>query len=682
MPSFFRFFRMAANNVSIDPEFTRICSEATLQSKKEGFFLVYAESVEDQLGEKWIHKTFSKLSTDEERISICYSDPQVREAILSTMKHVRPLYRAKDPVIAQQKLLEGHKEMSNGDNAKALILFTQALLRAMSADSEPSKTLPHAFAARSEVLFEMGKYQESIKDIQLAIREGFPENRRFQLYWRMARCHRHLGETAKARVCLQLSLKLLENASSKDQHSRIIILEEMEALQKSVTSTTQQENKEMKPGLPAVVGGENRSMPGASSYLKVAHSDNKGRYCVTRNAIAAGDCIVAEHPYASVLLPEMGGTHCHHCFQRLETAVGCPTCSGVAFCSSECRDKALTTYHQHECRYLGLMLGSGMSILCMLALRIITQEPEGLHFFCRLKPHLTTDGKGSNKKCELDSHAKEYLRVWNLETHKEERTPHDFFQRTLMAVFLLRILQDSGKFFPAKEKNAGKNEDEYSVNADEIFIGALLLHHLQLLQFNAHEIFETVVRQKGIIKGSKTVYLGVGLYPTVSFFNHDCYPALARHFVGSALILHALRPLKSGEEVPENYGPVYTKHSLEYRQRQLQCRYWFCCHCKSCSENWPDLEKLTNSKPVFRKGTGRKRDDLNNQLGTLICDLFDPALNLTEEGDVSRATQLLAEFVNSTDELGVRPPHRETQLAADALHLCLADKGNVFVLKQ
>jgi len=63
---------------------------------------------------------------------------------------------------------------------------------------------------------------------------------------------------------------------------------------------------------------------------------------------------------------------------------------------------------------------------------------------------------------------------------------------------------------------------------DEIFIGSLLLHNLQLLQFNAHEIFETCMEACNKFQGSKNVYVGVGIYPTVAMFNHDCHPALAR----------------------------------------------------------------------------------------------------------------------------------------------------------
>lgn len=63
---------------------------------------------------------------------------------------------------------------------------------------------------------------------------------------------------------------------------------------------------------------------------------------------------------------------------------------------------------------------------------------------------------------------------------------------------------------------------------DEILTASLILHHLQVLQFNAHEIYETRVSAVGQTRGSKTVYTAVGVYPTVALFNHECAPAVTR----------------------------------------------------------------------------------------------------------------------------------------------------------
>jgi len=44
------------------------------------------------------------------------------------------------------------------------------------------------------------------------------------------------------------------------------------------------------------------------------------------------------------------------------------------------------SYHRYECHYIDLLVGSGMSILCHLALRIVTQS--GLQHFLDIKDTL------------------------------------------------------------------------------------------------------------------------------------------------------------------------------------------------------------------------------------------------------------------------------------------------------
>lgn len=44
---------------------------------------------------------------------------------------------------------------------------------------------------------------------------------------------------------------------------------------------------------------------------------NLGRFVVASEQVKTGDTLVVEEPYVACLLPEMFGTHCHHCFERL-----------------------------------------------------------------------------------------------------------------------------------------------------------------------------------------------------------------------------------------------------------------------------------------------------------------------------------------------------------------------------
>ena len=65
------------------------------------------------------------------------------------------------------------------------------------------------------------------------------------------------------------------------------------------------------------------------------------------------------------------------------------------------------------------------------------------------------------------------------------RTDKDFFDRTFMALFLFQCLRASG-FLPTYKHRYDENDK--SITEDEIYIASLILRHLQLLQFNAHEI--------------------------------------------------------------------------------------------------------------------------------------------------------------------------------------------------
>lgn len=117
---------------------------------------------------------------------------------------------------------------------------------------------------------------------------------------------------------------------------------------------------------------------------------------------------------------------------------------------------------------------------------------------------------------------------------------------------------------------------------------------MQAIQFNAHEIYETVSNKVHKFQKSRINYIGVGIYEVGALFNHECYPSVTRHFNGTHLIFNTIRPHQAGQVIAENYGPIFTKQNLGTRQRNLSSRYWFKCQCNACQEDWPILDKLHN----------------------------------------------------------------------------------------
>lgn len=104
------------------------------------------------------------------------------------------------------------------------------------------------------------------------------------------------------------------------------------------------------------------------------------------------------------MLPEYMGKNCSHCFKTMKAPIPCFTCTKVMFCSLRCRDIACSTYHKYECKLVDLFISSGMSIICYLAYRSISQKPlqwflDNKHLFDK---HDKTSGQTKEQKVNRD----------------------------------------------------------------------------------------------------------------------------------------------------------------------------------------------------------------------------------------------------------------------------------------
>ena len=122
-----------------------------------------------------------------------------------------------------------------------------------------------------------------------------------------------------------------------------------------------------------------------------------------------------------------------------------------------------------------------------------------------------------------------YLNLFNLVGLDSERWPEDQFNRAMMSVCLLKILK-STSYFPIKS-----NEDTFT--SDETFIGSLMMRHMNVLQFNAHEIYEFFRGDRSKMRPNKNNLIGVGVYPQASYFNHSCHPGTSRYNIGKTMVL-------------------------------------------------------------------------------------------------------------------------------------------------
>lgn len=81
-------------------------------------------------GDIWTSGTFGRIDDDEGRVKAVFADAKVKDIVADTLAKVKPLFRDKDAEISRRRRLEGYQLAAIGEHDKALLLFSQAVLRA------------------------------------------------------------------------------------------------------------------------------------------------------------------------------------------------------------------------------------------------------------------------------------------------------------------------------------------------------------------------------------------------------------------------------------------------------------------------------------------------------------------------------------------------------------------------
>lgn len=283
---------------------------------------------------------------------------------------------------------------------------------------------------------------------------------------------------------------------------------------------------ELVPALSSEIFVGGKEFVAAHPNITFEQDSHQGRFATAVDDIDAGTIIVEENPHCAVVDSAHALTNCQYCCVSVDQPVACPSCGNVVFCCTNCERLANKTFHKSECAVQESISNCGASVNCSLALRIISQKPYSYFNDKRnkLKDFLKDNCKKNVIKKKIYRYD-DYDNVFFLCRNETLRKKEELIHFACMAIYLLRLLK-AGKYFPFESKD--------EVLADgELFIGSLILRHLQLLQFNAHEISELQNPSTPIVTGGwETNYenttIGAGLYPTLALFNHSCDPSIVR----------------------------------------------------------------------------------------------------------------------------------------------------------
>ena len=124
-------------------------------------------------------------------------------------------------------------------------------------------------------------------------------------------------------------------------------------------------------------------------------------------------------------------------------------------------------------------------------------------------------------------------------TNSSQRPFEDLMKKTAEAIFMSKCLKFNGFFGPAEKARAkaiegqtdkaggGQKAKGGQADSAEVFISGLLLRHLQIVSTNGLEMAECILKNGDITKFD-ILPVGGAIFPTMSFFNHSCYPNALR----------------------------------------------------------------------------------------------------------------------------------------------------------
>uniref|UniRef100_A0A182NUN6 MYND-type domain-containing protein n=1 Tax=Anopheles dirus TaxID=7168 RepID=A0A182NUN6_9DIPT len=538
-------------------------------------------------------------------------------------------------------------------------------------------------ANRSAALYHLEKYDLALRDIQRALAHQYPNQMMYKLTERKARCFLAKKDYEAALECFKATVTALDDSNLPLERRQKLERDAQIMINLLPTNIEMEKKNRKKASSKADDHATGPTAKTPDHFVEKAlwfdETADEGRFARTSTDLKPNTILLLERPHVSTLLEDYSLDHCTHCFKRVSVPIACPLCADVIFCSDECEAKANSSYHRYECGFLPILWGSGASITCHMALRMITQKSE--EYFMKLKPELAALTNEQIDKLAID----DYRKVYKLVTHESTRSPEDFFQRTLMATLLNTCLTLGGYGSCPREEN---------------FIGGLLVHNLQLLQFNAHEVSE-IIRDTPEDIG-KSTFIGGGLYPTLALFNHSCDPGVTRYYRGNQVCVRTVKNIPADAMVAENYGPLFTQVRREERHETLLNQYRFTCQCVPCMENWPLFTEMDPTVIRFRCDGGKICSNvliIPSEINDFMVQctecgehtnimkglksvqdtdmLFKTATRLHTAGEYEAALRKYVEMMETMSEVLV-PPYRDYHLCQQGLRACMLEFGNRF----
>ena len=209
-----------------------------------------------------------------------------------------------------------------------------------------------------------------------------------------------------------------------------------------------------------------------------------------------------------------------------------------------------------------------------------------------------------------------YRSVHHLATNTDKRPFEDLLKKTAEAIFMTKLLKFNGFF-----GTPGLTNDD--ITKPEIFISSLLLRHLQIASTNGLEMAECILKNGDITKFD-ILPVGGAIFPTMSFFNHSCYPNSLRLGYENHQVIRVIRKVNPGEELTIDYGFDFYANPIDKRQKRANNQYYFVCRCFACVDNWPIYDNLNSKVRQFKQEITHELAAMIEQPNSALSDGHGP----------------------------------------------------------
>jgi hypothetical protein len=240
-----------------------------------------------------------------------------------------------------------------------------------------------------------------------------------------------------------------------------------------------------------------------------------------------------------------------------------------------------------------------------------------------------------------------YRSVHNLAANTDRRPFEDLMKKTCEAIFMAKCLKFNGFFSMGGGGGGGDTQRA------EIFISSLLLRHLQIASTNGLEMAECMLKNNDV-RQFDIIPVGGAIFPTMSFFNHSCYPNAQRLGYQNVQVVRILRSVVRGEEINIDYGFDFYANTREERQRRANQQYFFDCQCQACCENWPQYNELLGRQRQMRV---RVTQELSEELGRQMA-AYKIGMDFLLKLDITTAMPIFKNYLMVMNEVVEHPDPR------------------------